>query len=93
MDNLVTVLIAMLGGALFTIVTVAFPTAVMRILSPDPMVIDVGSRYLRLIGLGYLPYALTTSYVSALRSTHFVKIPMVASMLAISLLCPLILGG
>jgi len=75
----------LLAGSLFTFVTITFPSGVMGILSPDPVVISIGSRYLALVSLGYLPYSLTSSYVSALRSTHYVKVPMTANMLALGL--------
>lgn len=73
------------AGTFFTVMSTVFPAQVMRILSPDPEVISLGSKYLRLVGIGYFPYALTISFASMLRSIQNVKLPMIVSTFALGL--------
>ena len=73
------VVLSLAGGTLFAIIAVIFPEKMLAIYSNDPAVIAVGSRYLRIAGLGYLPLSITYSYSSILRSVGAVKIPMLVS--------------
>jgi putative MATE family efflux protein len=61
------------------------PEQVLGIYSTDPAVVDLGSSYLRIVGLGYMAIAVTFSYSAILRSTGEVKLPMVVSVVALSL--------
>ncbi len=81
----ICVLLSLAGGTFFAIVAVIFPEKLLSIYSNDPAVIAVGSRYLRIAGLGYLPLSLTYSFSSILRSVGAVKIPMLVSASALCL--------
>jgi putative MATE family efflux protein len=74
-----SVLLSLAGGTLFAIIAVIFPEKLLSIYSNDPAVIAVGSRYLRIAGLGYLPLSITYSFSAILRSVGAVKIPMLVS--------------
>lgn len=72
------------GSALiFTILAVFFPRQVMMIYSSDPLVIESGIKYLRIVGLSYIVTAVSFSYSSVLRSTEQAKIPMALSIVAL----------
>ncbi|MDR3574457.1 MAG: MATE family efflux transporter [Anaerolineaceae bacterium] len=73
------VTMSLAAGILFAIIAVIFPERLLSIYSNDPAVIAVGSRYLQIAGLGYIPLSITSSYSSILRSVGAVKIPMLVS--------------
>jgi putative MATE family efflux protein len=77
--------IGLAGSFLFTIIALVFPTQVLRFYSPDPAVIATGASYLRIVGWGYMMMAVTFAYSSVLRSTGYVRVPMVVSISALSL--------
>ncbi len=78
-------MLAVSGSALFTLVAVLVPGWVLSIYTKDPAVIAEGSRYLRVVGLCYVPTAISTMYAMILRSTRQVKVPMIVSVSALSL--------
>jgi putative MATE family efflux protein len=78
-------LLAVAGSAVFSLVAVLAPVWVMSVYTQDPAVIAAGSRYLRVVGLCYVPTAISTMYAMILRSTRQVKIPMAISVSALSL--------
>ncbi|WP_313340259.1 MATE family efflux transporter [Sedimentibacter sp.] len=63
-------------GTVFTVTAVLFPQFIMRILIDEPEVIRLGSNYLRIVALSYIPTALTFAFSIALRTTGKPKIPM-----------------
>ena len=72
------------GNALFTALILIglieaacflFPEMVMSLLSNDEKVIMIASRYLRLVSISYLPYALSSVVYEALKAIHEVKFP------------------
>ena len=71
------------SALIFTVLAVFFPRQVMMIYSSDPLVIDSGVKYLRIVGLSYIVSAISFSYSSVLRSTEQAKIPMVLSIIAL----------
>lgn len=77
--------LALAGGILFTAAAVLAPSQVLAVYSKDPAVIDLGSRYLRLVGLCYIPTSITMIFGIILRSTRTVKVPMMVSVGALSL--------
>lgn len=78
-------LILGVGGAfLFTFASVLFPQQILSIFSTDPEVIRLGGQFLRISALSYIPMAVTFSFAFALRSTGEVKLPMVTSIIALS---------
>ena len=78
-------MLAVSGSTLFTLVAVLVPGWVLSIYTKDPAVIAEGSRYLRVVGLCYVPTAISTMYAMILRSTRQVKVPMMVSVSALSL--------
>jgi len=77
--------IALAAAAIFTVIGVGFPGGFLGIFSTDPAVIEIGSRYLRIVGLSYIATAITYSFSAVLRSTQNVRLPMIISSLAILL--------
>ena len=61
------------------------PKTVMRFWTNDEELVEVGSRYLRLVALSYLFSGLTQPYVAVMRSCERVKFSMVLSMITLSL--------
>ena len=61
------------------------PAWVLSLYTHDPAVIAVGSPYLRVVGLCYVPTAISVTYAIILRSTRQVKVPMAVSVSALTL--------
>lgn len=72
------------GSILFTLAGLLIPSTVLGLYSQDPAVIEVGSRYLRIVALSYIPTAITVMYGMVLRSTREVKVPMMVSVGALT---------
>lgn len=73
------------GSALFSLAAVLAPAALLSLYSHDPAVIEAGSRYLRVVGMCYIPTAISTIFAMVLRSVRQVKTPMFVSLIALSL--------
>ncbi|MEM5775192.1 MAG: MATE family efflux transporter, partial [Anaerolineaceae bacterium] len=69
----------------FMVAALALPSQVLAIYTADPAVIATGTGYLRIAGWSYLLTAISFSFASTLRATGNVRLPMAASVLAISL--------
>jgi len=80
-----TLALALLAGGVFFLLAELFPTQVMALYSNDPAVVKLGSAYLRIYGLSFLFFAVTTSYSTVLRSIGNVRMPMIVSSLALVL--------
>ena len=78
-------ILAVSGSALFSLVAILAPAWVLSIYTHDPAVIAEGSRYLRVVGLCYVPTAISVTYAIILRSTRQVKVPMAVSVSALTL--------
>lgn len=63
-------------GAVFTVSALLFPQFIMGILIDEPEVIRLGSDYLRIVALSYIPTALAFAFSVALRTTGKPQIPM-----------------
>lgn len=77
--------VALSGAGLFTAAALFAPQMIMRFYTADPAVIGLASRYLRLVGWGYVPTAISVMVGITLRSTRNVKLPMAVSIGALSL--------
>ncbi len=44
--------------ACITIIVLAMPTTILRLFTTDVSVLEIGSRYLRIVGISYIPFAL-----------------------------------
>jgi putative MATE family efflux protein len=78
-------MIGVSGSLIFTTLALIFPSQVLGLYSEDPAVITLGSSYLRIVGWSYTLTAITFAYSSVLRSTGFVRVPMIVSICALSL--------
>ena len=77
--------IALFVATIFTLAATLMPQALMRIYTEDPAVIQLGSEYLRIVGLSYVMTAVTVSYISILRSITMVKLTVIVSIIALGL--------
>ena len=77
--------IAIFVATIFTFAATLIPQTLMRIYTEDQKVVQVGSEYLRIVGLSYIMTAITVSYIAVLRSITMVKITVVVSVLALGL--------
>jgi len=81
----ISIKISLVGAVFFWIVAVFFPEGILGIYTSDPVVIEIGSQYLRIYGWSYLFYAMTSVFSAASRSTGNVKLPLVISTSALIL--------
>ncbi|MBN2879301.1 MAG: MATE family efflux transporter [Clostridia bacterium] len=70
---------------IFTTAGTVFTKKVLSIYTTDQNVIDEGARYLSVAALSYIPFAFTMVYVAAMRSTGNVRVPLFASITALSI--------
>ncbi len=77
--------LALAAGALFTVVALALPQAALGLYTTDPQVIELGSQYLAIIGLSYIATAASFTFGMHLRATGNVRLPMLVSVVALSL--------
>lgn len=68
--------------AVFTLVTVLFPEAVLRFFTDDGNIVSVGAPYMRLIALTFLPAGLASTATYLLRSIGKVRVPLIGSLIA-----------
>jgi putative MATE family efflux protein len=73
------------GSLLFSLVAILIPTRVIGIYTTDPNVITLGSPYLHTVAFSYVLSGITYPYSAVLRSTENVRLPMLVSLLALSL--------
>jgi putative MATE family efflux protein len=78
-------LLGISSSLLFSIAALVFPEFILGIYSKDPAVVALGSIYLRRVAYSYIFTSITFSFASVLRSTENVKLPMMVSIVAISL--------
>lgn len=71
------------AATLFTLGALFAPELIMRIFSPDALVIEEGVSYLRIIAFSYIVTSISFAYVFILRSTGNVKLPVTVTVIAI----------
>ncbi|MCL1995281.1 MAG: MATE family efflux transporter [Defluviitaleaceae bacterium] len=74
-----------LAALLFFVAGFFFSYQVIGIYSDDPLVIEQGAAFLRIISFGYFIHAITITRNSAMRSMRETKIPMVTTAIALGL--------
>lgn len=74
--------IAISVGALFSCAAIFAPQHLMGFYTDDPEVIQLGSEYLRIVGVSYIFTAITISYATVLRSITHVTLTVVVAMVA-----------
>lgn len=77
--------LGLLAALIFWILAIFFPVSVLRFYTPDADVVALGAQYLRIFGWSYGFYAISAAYSVSLRSTGFVRIPLVVSTAALGL--------
>jgi len=78
-------LMSISGALIFSVAAILFPVHVISIYSKDPAVISQGSIYLQIVAFSYGISAITMSFAFVLRSTENVKLPLLTSIVALSL--------
>jgi putative MATE family efflux protein len=78
-------ILAAVVGLFFTVLAIGFPQATLGFYTRDPVVIGLGSQYLRLFGASYLFFAVTSCFAAVLRSTGDVRTPLLVSIGALGL--------
>ena len=73
------------GSLVFSLAGILVPLKVIGIFTTDPEVLFMGRQYLQLVAFSYVLTAITYCYSSALRSTENVRLPMLVSLLVLSL--------
>lgn len=64
---------------LFTVVSLAVPSLVVRMFNSDAQVIEAGVEYLKIVSFSYIAIALTNILAAILRAVENVKLPMYVS--------------
>ncbi|MCP4720046.1 MAG: MATE family efflux transporter [Desulfobacteraceae bacterium] len=72
-------------AVLFSLGALVIPSFMMSLFSTDTAVVSLGAGYLRIVGISLAMSSVIFSFMCNLRSMGFVKVPMVASMVAVSL--------
>ena len=79
-------LLLSLGGAfLFAIAAFFAPEFLISIYTKDPEVIVLGAQYLKIVSLSYIPCGISFVFMFSLRSTEKVRLPMITTIIALSL--------
>lgn len=78
-----SILVSSSIALLFTLGATIMPRTLLGFYTEDPEVIEIGARYLRIVGFSYIPVALATSYIAVLRSIHLVRIAVIATVSAL----------
>ncbi len=74
------------GGGIsliFTVLAFFTPTFILKIFTEDPTVIELGSKYLKIVSLSYFITAISFAYSFTLRSIGQAKLPMVVSVVSL----------
>ena len=77
--------IAVFVAAAFTLAATLIPQRLMSFYTEDQEVIQLGSDYLRIVGLSYILMAMAVSYIAVLRSITMVTMTVIVSVLALGL--------
>ncbi|MGL4655936.1 MAG: MATE family efflux transporter [Sarcina sp.] len=78
-----SLVIGFIASVLFAFGAFFMPEAIMKMLSQDPVVIELGIEYLKMAAISYLITNITMAYSAALRSTEQPSVPMFASILGV----------
>lgn len=76
---------SLIAAAIFSIVSFIFAPQILGFYSPDPELIKQGVAYLRIVSLGYIFTATTVSLSALLRSTRQPRIPLIISMVSLTI--------
>ena len=68
--------------AVFTLLSVLAPAAILRVFTSDEAIVRAGTPYLRLLGVTFLPAGLSSTATYLLRSVGMVRVPLCSSIAA-----------
>ena len=77
--------IAVFVALVFSLAATLMPETLMRFYTEDQAVIQLGSSYLRIVGLSYIMTAITVSYTAVLRSITLVKLTVLVAVLGLGI--------
>jgi len=69
----------------FFLVAQFFPKEILSIFSRDPLLLEQGAKYLKIVSFSYIPMTLGYVFVYNSRSIHRTKLPMISSIIALSI--------
>jgi putative MATE family efflux protein len=75
----------LIAAAVFTLGAVFIPEALIGVYSRDPLVIEAGSAYLRVLAPSFIPFGISLVFVLTLRSVEKVRLAIAATLVALSL--------
>ncbi|WP_289021773.1 MATE family efflux transporter [Desulfobacter postgatei] len=70
-------------GSVFAGAALFFPAAVISVFSSDAQVVRLGAGYLRIVGFSFVPFCVTFSFMTNLRSMGFAGVPLISSIVAV----------
>jgi len=70
-------------GSVFAGAALFFPAAVISAFSSDADVVRLGAAYLRIVGFAFVPFCVTFSFMTNMRSMGFPGVPLVSSFIAV----------
>jgi putative MATE family efflux protein len=79
----ICLIVSVIAGTLFTLAATLIPETILGFYTADPKVIELGSGYLRIVGLSYVPMAIATAYIAVLRSMEKVRLTVIVTVLAL----------
>lgn len=66
-------ILAFVLGLLFTVLGLFFPKPILQIFTDDPVVLDIGVRYIKIVALSYIPNLLSIAFSTAYRNIQDTK--------------------
>lgn len=72
-------------ASVFATIAFVFPTQILSLFSNDLELLEKGTTYLRIVCFSYIPLALSYVYIYNSRSIHMTKLPMIVSIIALSI--------
>jgi putative MATE family efflux protein len=81
----INLLIAVFCSIIIFFLSHTYSQQIIGFYSTDPQVVQLGSQYLRISCLGFIPMAITSAFSASLRSTEYVRLPMVTSIIALTI--------
>ena len=76
---------SMIFAVPFALISWLFPYELMRLFTPDPVVVELGVEYLRIIAPSYIFSGISLSFAMALRSIERPRIPLAATAISMGL--------
>jgi putative MATE family efflux protein len=78
-----SLLVSMTVASVFTLAALLIPETVLGFYTKDAEVVRLGSSYLRIVGITYIPVAIITAYVAVLRSIRLIRMTVIVTVSAL----------